>query len=182
MEGKERDKIRCVTLVFVWRDWETPLKLSVIFACARNVALTGYLQNTNKERRSALTNTLGHVFKQTPHKSRITSYIRNRGEETHKRTMQAISASHARKSRRLFVRPLRTQVVSIINVCARFLWPGVYLGRQDYTTYSRSFGLKCNTIDVSGDAVTQAATLNTFVETPQISAVCCSLFRDSVSR
>jgi len=100
----------------------------------------------------------------------------------HKRTTQAIAASHARKSRRLFVRPLRTQVVSIINVCARFLWPGVYLGRQDYTTYFRSFSLKCYTIDVSGDAATQAATLNTFVETPHISAVCCSLFRDSVSR
>jgi hypothetical protein len=153
-----------------------------MFACARAEVLNRYLQNTSKKRRSPLTNTLGPACKQTPHKSRITSYIHNRGEETHKRKTQAISASHARKSRRLFVRPLRTQVVRIINVCARFLGPGVYLGRQDYTTYFRSFGLKCYTIDVSRDAATQAVTLNTFVNTPQISAVCCSLFCDSVSR
>jgi hypothetical protein len=100
--------------------------------CAWPDILTGHLQNTSKKRRSALTKTRGNACKQIPHKSRITSFIHDRGKETHKRTTQAISASHAR-SRRLFVRPLRTQVLSIINVCARFRWPSVYLGRKDYT-------------------------------------------------
>jgi len=74
-----------------------------MFACARAEVLNGYLQSTSKKRRSALTNTLGHLCKQTPHKSRITSYIRNRGEET--QTKDAGDSSISRKKKQASVRP-----------------------------------------------------------------------------
>jgi len=74
-----------------------------MFACVRVEFLTGYLQNTSKKRHSALTNTRGHVSKQTPHKSRITSYIHNRGEET--QTNDAGDSSISRKKKQASVRP-----------------------------------------------------------------------------